>query len=396
MIPPALLGAVESSTPALPPPVEGAGEGYVTVGGQRIVNFSSCDYLGLARHPAVLAAAADALTTWGLGSAAGRVLSGTTVIHQELEQRLARFVGSEQAVLHNSCWSANAGVFTTLGELARRSDTGLSVFSDRLNHASLIDGIRTIRPQVSHLTTYEHHPSGIERLRAQLQEHATGAAPVIVTDGVFSMEGDQAPLRQLVGLAREFGALLVVDDSHGTGVLGEQGRGTPETQGVLGEVDVITSTLGKALGGAGGGFVAATTAFATAVRTHSRPYTFSNNPPYPIVAATLAALDTLESGPELLAGLRRRVAQLREGIKTLGLEALPGEHPIVALVLGGDERAVAVSEALRQHQVYVNPLTHPIVPRGAARIRMQVCASHSPSDIDRLIHALAHAVSSPG
>ncbi|MFI7329768.1 aminotransferase class I/II-fold pyridoxal phosphate-dependent enzyme [Streptomyces rubiginosohelvolus] len=390
MIPPALVRAAESSTPAAPPLVQGAGPGSVQIDGQRFVNLASCDYLGLARHPAVLAAATDALTTWGLGSAATRVLSGTTEIHRRLEKRLARFVGNEDAVLHGSCWSANAAVFGTLAELARRSDTTLAVFSDRLNHASLIDGIRTIRAQVSHLSTFDHHTAdGIDQLHTQLQEYPEGAARVIVADGVFSMEGDQAPLRRLIGLAREFHALLVVDDSHGIGVLGDHGRGSAEAQQVLGQVDVITGTLGKALGGAGGGFVAGSIAFTTAVRALSRPFIFSNNPPFPVVAAALAALDVLEGDPDLLTTLRKRIGQLREGIDALGLQAIPGEHPIVPLVLGEDERAAAVSHALQQQQVYVNPITFPIVARGEARIRMQVSAAHTADDIDHIVHALA-------
>lgn len=392
MIPPDLVHAVESSTSASPPLVQGAGPGSVRIDGCRFVNLASCDYLGLARHPAVLAAATETLATWGLGSAAGRVLSGSTEAHRQLERRLGRFVGAEDAVLHGSCWSANAAVFGTLAELALRSNTTLAVFSDRLNHASIIDAVRAIRPQVSHLSTYDHYTNdttdGVDQLRTQLQEHADGAACVIVTDGVFSMEGDQAPLRRLVDLAREFHALLVVDDSHGTGVLGAHGRGSIEAQQVLGEVDVITSTLGKALGGAVGGFVAGSAPFTAAVRALSRPYIFSNNPPYPVVSATLAGLDVLDSDPSLLATLRERVRQLRDGIGSLGLETLPGAHPIVPLILGEEERAIAFSHALQQQQIYVTPMTFPIVGRGEARIRMQVSAAHTVEDVDQVLDAL--------
>lgn len=396
MIPPALAGAVDDTTPADPPLVQGAGPGSVRIAGRRYVNLASCDYLGLARHPAVLAAAADTLNVWGLGSAATRVLSGSTDLHRQLEARLGQFVGADDTVLHGSCWSANAAVFCTLAELARRSGTPLAVFSDRLNHASLIDAIRTVRPQVSHLSTYDHHGTdtdtdavdGISRLRAQLEGHTDNAARVIVTDGVFSMEGDQAPLRRLVDLAREFEALLVVDDSHGIGVLGARGRGTAEVQQVLGEVDVITGTLGKALGGAIGGFVAAAAPFAAAVRSLSRPYVFSNNPPYPVVAAALAALDVLERDPHPLVALRRRIAQLREGTDMLRLRTLPGEHPIVPLILGEEGRAAAVSQTLRLRHIYATPITFPLVRRGEARIRMQVSAAHTPDDIEQVIRSL--------
>lgn len=392
MIPPALAGAVDDTAPVDPPLVQAAGPGFVRIAGQRYVNLASCDYLGLARHPAVLAAAADTLDVWGLGSAATRVLSGSSALHRQLEAHLGQFVGTEDTVLHGSCWSANAAVFCTLAELARRSNTTLAVFSDRLNHASLIDAIRTVRPQVSHLSTYDHHGTdpedGIGRLRARLEELPGSAARVIVTDGVFSMEGDQAPLRRLVDLAREFEALLVVDDSHGTGVLGPRGRGSAEAQQVLGEVDVITGTLGKALGGAIGGFVAAAAPLTAAVRSLSRPYVFSNNQPYPVVAAVLAALDVLERDPNPLTALRRRTARLREGIDSLRLRSVPGEHPIVPLILGDEGHAVAVSRMLRQRHVYVTPITFPLVGRGEARIRMQVSAAHTADDIERVIRSL--------
>lgn len=393
MIPPALVRAVETSIPASPPLVQAAGPGSVRIDGRRFINLASCDYLGLAHHPAVLGAAADALRTWGLGSGATRVLSGSTEIHRQLEKRLAQFVGTEDAVLHGSCWGANAAVFGTIAELARRSDTTVAVFSDRLNHASLIDANRTIRSRVSHLFTYDHHASngsdGIDQLRANLQDHPDGTARVIVTDGVFSMEGDQAPLRDLVDLAAQFHALLVVDDSHGTGVLGTRGRGSIEAQQVLGEVDVVTGTLGKALGGAIGGFVAGSSPFTTAVRSFSRPYTFSNNPPCSVVAAALAALDVLDKDPHPLATLRERTGQLRDGIDSLGLPVLPGDHPIIPLILGSEQRATAVSHALRQQEIYVTPVAFPIVGRGEARIRIQVSAAHTTDDIEHVLHALA-------
>lgn len=388
MIPAALQSAAGTVVPADPPLIQGAGPGAVDLGGHRYVNLAACDYLGLARHPQVLGAAVEALRTWGLGAAATRVLSGSTEKHRELERRLAGFVGCEDAVLHSSCWSANAGVFGTLAELAKRSGSSLAIFSDGLNHASLIDGIRTIRPQVSRLETFDHE-DGVDGLRALLEQHDDErAARVIVTDGVFSMEGDHAPLQRLVSLASEFEAVLIVDDSHGTGVLGDHGRGTMEAEGVLGEVDVVTGTLGKALGGAGGGFVAASSDFATAVRGLSRPYTFSNNPPYSVVAAALAALDLLETDDSPLAALRDRTRRLRSGLAQIGLETVGGEHAIVPLILGDEDRTAAVAASLQARRVYATPMVFPIVGRGEARIRMQVSAAHREADIDQVLHAL--------
>lgn len=389
MIPSGLSAAMAAVTPAVPPLIDSAGPGAAYIDGQRFINLASCDYLGLARHPEVLDAAASALQTWGLGSAATRILSGGTKIHRQLESRLAGFVGCEDSVLHGSCWTANAAVFGTLAELASRSDTTLAVFSDRLNHASLIDAIRTVRSRVAHLGTYDHDDAGIEKLREQLRSDASGAVRVIVTDGVFSMEGDQAPLRRLVELAAEFEALLVVDDSHGTGVLGERGRGSHEAQDVLGQIDVITSTLGKALGGAIGGFVAGSEAITAAIRALSRPYIFSNNPPYAVVAATLAALDVLERDTFLLTTMRARIQQLRAGVRDLGLETLAGEHPIVPLMLGSEESAKSVSRLLLDRHIYATAMSFPVVPRGEARIRMQVSAAHSSQDIEDVIAALA-------
>lgn len=252
--------------------------------------------------------------------------------------------------------SVNIGV---LGDLARRSDTMLAIFSDRLNHASLIDGIRTIRPQVSHLGTYDHDDAGVDRLREELEQYAEDAARVIVTDGVFSMEGDQAPLQTLVNLAVEFGALLIVDDPHGTGVLGARGCGSIEAQGVLGEVDVITSTIDKALGGAGADSSPVRPRSRQLLRALSRPYIFSNNPPYPVVAATLATLDLLETDTGPLAALRERIVQLCAGLDVLGLETVPGEHPIVPLVLGDEDCTARVAHALQERQIYVTRWSSP-------------------------------------
>ena len=368
------------------PPVRQAGPGRVTVadGGPALVNMACCDYLGLARHPAVLEAAHRALDAWGLGSAAGRVLSGNTVLHRHLEERLAQWVGCEEAVLHGSCWAANGAVFAALAALAETAGQRLAVYSDRLNHASIIDGIRAQHRAVARLGLYRHD-DGLDGLSRQLAEPPPDAVPVIVTDGVFSMEGDLAPLRDLCDLADRSGALLVVDDSHGTGVAGATGRGTAQAHGVLGRADIITGTLGKALGGAVGGFAAGPRPLMAALRSLSRPYVFSNNPPPSMAAGALAALDVLGSDPAPLADLRARVRQLRTG---LGPGALPGDHPIVPVIIGSGQDARSAAGAMRAAGIYVTALAHPVVPRGRARLRLQVSALHSSEDIARVLLAL--------
>ncbi|AHH99021.1 hypothetical protein KALB_5659 [Kutzneria albida DSM 43870] len=362
--------------------------GRISMGHRELINMASCDYLGLARHPAVVRAAHDALDDWGLGTAAGRALSGTTVLHRDFERRLASWVGCEDAVLHSSCWAANAAVFATLTVLANQARRPLAVFSDRLNHASIIDGIRAQRSAVAHLVLYDHH-AGLDDLRHGLTTVPTDAVKVIVTDGIFSMEGDQAPLRALRTLAEEYGALLVVDDSHGNGVVGPHGRGTAESQQLLGRIDVITGTLGKALGGAIGGFVAGPRALTSTLRSMSRPYTFSNNPPPSVVAGAHATLDVLAGHDSPLATLRTRVEQLRSGVIALQLPTWPGKHPIVPVVIGDEHAAQELSANMIRTGVFVTALTYPVVPRGAARLRLQVSAAHAESAIDHVLNVLA-------
>ena len=354
-----------------------------------MVNMASNDYLGFARDPRLLAAARDAMERWGIGTAAGRVLSGTTGVHVELERKLARWLDCESAVLHASCWSANGAVLAVLAELAERATTPLAVFSDRLNHASIIDAIRSQRRSIERLVLYSH--SDLDQLRAELDRPANGEIRVIISDGVFSMEGDMAPVGKLVDLAGEFEALLIVDDSHATGVAGPTGRGSAEAEGVLGEVDVVTGTLGKALGGAVGGFVAGPERLMQALRQLSRPYVFSNNPPVTVAAASAAALDILEHDPQPLANLRERATQLRAGIDALGLSTHPGEHPIVPVLLGDEDRARAVSRQLQDSGVFATSLEFPVVARGEARIRLQASASHQPAAIDLVLRALRPA-----
>jgi glycine C-acetyltransferase len=380
---------VDRAIGAEAPVVEAAAPGMVEVGGREMVNMASNDYLGLARDPRVIAAAHAALEDWGLGSAAGRVLSGNTAPHRDLERALAAWVGSSDAALFGSCWTANAAIFAVLGELAAEASSTLAVFSDRLNHASIIDAIRAQRRTISRVGVFDHDET-LDGLREQLGTAAGGdAVRVIVTDGVFSMEGDEAPLNALADLAEEFDALLIVDDSHGTGVVGATGRGTSEAQNAIGRIDVVTGTLGKALGGAIGGFVAGPERLMQLLRTTARPFVFSNNPPSTVVAGALKALELLAQDRELLDTLRARVRRLRDGIVGLGLRTVPGEHPIVPVLLGDEDVARAASARLADAGVFATALTFPIVPRDEARLRLQVSGAHSEDAIDQVLNALA-------
>jgi len=366
-----------------------AGPGHLTVEGRDLVNMASCNYLGFSRDPRVLAAAQDALQRWGLGTAATRTLSGSTTLHRELEQRLGEWVGTEDAVLFSSCWTANAAVFAMLATLAEQARRTLAVYSDRLNHASIIDGIRAQRDAVTHLARYDRADLG--DLERQLAARSESVISIIVTDGVFSMEGDQAPLVALLELAEKHEALLVVDDSHGVGVVGVTGRGCAEAQGVLGQVDVVVGTLGKALGGAVGGFAATSAALAAWMRASSRPFIFSNNPPVPVVAGALSALDVLTETREPLDTLRARTQRLRDGITELHLRTVAGNNPIVPIIVGDEERALTMSRSLRHHGVFATSLAYPIVPRGEARLRLQVSAAHTVDDIDLAVAGLREA-----
>lgn len=370
------------------PIAAGLGPGEVTIGGRVLVNLAGSDYLGFARDPRVLTAAHAALDEWGLGSAAGRVLSGNTAPHRKLEHVLAAWIGTADAALLGSCWTANAAIFAALAELAIQASTTLSVFSDRSNHASIIDAIGAQRRAVSHLGLFAHD-DGLADLGRQLAGVGAASTKVIVTDGVFSMEGDQAPLAWLIELADAFGAMVIVDDSHGTGVVGLTGRGTAEAQDQLGRVDVVTGTLGKALGGAIGGFAAGPDWLMRLLRSTARPFVFSNPPPVAVIAGALAALDILEHDPAPLSTLGARVRRLRTGVEELGLRIHPGEHPIMPVMLGDEALAREAGEHLMRAGVFAPALTFPIVPRGEARLRLQVSAAHSVAAVDRVLDALA-------
>ncbi|WP_329477691.1 glycine C-acetyltransferase [Kribbella sp. NBC_01484] len=350
------------------------------VGGEILVNFASNDYLGLAADPEVLESAQRALRDLGLGVTAGRVLCGTREIHGELEAAIADLVGAEDAVLYSSCFDANLGTFDAL---LGRDD---AVFSDALNHASLIDGIR-----LTSARRYVFGHADLDELERNLAACADARHRLIVTDGVFSMDGDIAALPQLAELAQHYDAALMVDDSHATGVLGATGAGTAEYYGLDGRIDVLTGTLGKALGGGAGGFVAGSHAVVETLRQVSRPYIFTNAMSPPLAAAALTAIRIARGHPELRERLAANTAWLRTALQDLGYDVLPGEHPIIPVMLRGGSLARDVAAALRRDGVLAFALSHPVVPAGEERIRVQVSASHTTNQLELAAAAFGRA-----
>jgi glycine C-acetyltransferase len=358
------------------PLVELEGMGEVLV-------LSSNDYLGLANHPAVVEAGIEGLRRYGAGTASVRFICGLFEPQVELERDLASFLGTESALSFVSCWTANQALLDTL------CDAHTWVLSDELNHASIIDGIRLARPGGK--AVYRHGDT--DHLASLLAEVPTGSRVLVITDGVFSMEGDLAPLPDLVALSHAHGATLIVDDSHGLGVLGGGGRGVAEHFGLTDEVDVITGTLGKALGGAAGGFVAGSAALCEVLEQRSRPQLFSNALPPTVSCSARAALAELAAHPELVARLHANVERFRSGVAELGLEPLPGESAIVPIIVGETSRAIELSERLLGEGVFVTGFGYPVVPEGTARIRAQLSAALTPELIDRALAAFASVAS---
>ncbi len=348
----------------------------VRVGGGEVLNLCANNYLGLADHPALIAAAQEALDRWGFGMASVRFICGTQEIHKELEARLSAFLGTEDTILYGSCFDANGGLFETL--LGPED----AVISDALNHASIIDGIRLCKAQ-----RFRYANCDMDELEAHLQAASGARRRLIATDGVFSMDGYVAKLDEICDLAERYDAMVMVDDSHAVGFVGEGGRGTPELHGVMDRVDIVTGTLGKALGGASGGYTSGRAEIVALLRQRSRPYLFSNTLAPPIVAASLKVLELLESGGELRARLRENTARFRSRMTELGFDVLPGDHPIAPIMYGDAALAGRTADAMLERGIYVIAFSFPVVPKGAARIRTQMSAAHSLDDIDRAIAA---------
>jgi glycine C-acetyltransferase len=348
----------------------------ITVGNQRLLNFCANNYLGLADHPAMITAAQQALDRWGFGMASVRFICGTAEIHKELEHRLAGFLGTEDAILYSSCFDANGGLFETL---LGPEDT---VISDELNHASIIDGVRLCKA-----TRLRYANRDMADLEAKLRESQSARYRLIATDGVFSMDGYVAPLDAIVELAERYSSLVMVDDSHAVGFMGRTGAGTPELFGVQDRVDIVTGTLGKALGGASGGYTAAHKEIVEILRQRSRPYLFSNSLAPSIAAAGIAMLDLLETSVELLQRLRENTAYFRAEMVARGFEIPESDHPIVPIMIGDAVEAAEMADRLLAEGIYVRAFSFPVVPRGKARIRTQMSAAHSRADLDQAITA---------
>ncbi len=349
-------------------------------GGRQVLNFCANNYLGLADHPDLIAAAKQALDTHGLGMASVRFICGTNDLHGELEAKIASYVGQEDAILYAACFDANGGVFEPLfGETD-------AIISDSLNHASIIDGIR-----LSKAARYRYANGDMDDLEVQLKAARQNSARriVIVTDGVFSMDGYFANLPDIRKLADIYGALIMVDDCHATGFIGHQGRGTPSKFGV--SVDILTGTLGKALGGSMGGYIAAAKPIIDLMRQRSRPYLFSNSLPPAITAAASRAIDLAQAGDHLRQRLFENMHRFRTGMSTAGFSLLPGDHPIIPVMLGEAKVAQDLAARLFEHGIYVSGFFFPVVPKGKARIRTQMSAAHSPKDIDAAIYAFTQA-----
>jgi glycine C-acetyltransferase len=348
----------------------------IAVGDQTLINFCANNYLGLADHPAMITAAQQALDRWGFGMASVRFICGTAEIHKELERRIAHFLGTDDAILYSSCFDANGGLFETL------LGPDDAVISDELNHASIIDGVRLCKA-----VRMRYANRDMADLEAKLGESQGARHRLIATDGVFSMDGYVAPLDAIVELAERYRALVMVDDSHAVGFVGPKGAGTPELFGVQDRVDIVTGTLGKAMGGASGGYTAAHAEIVEMLRQRSRPYLFSNSLAPSIAAAGIATLDLLETSGELLQRLRENTAYFRSEMAARQFEIPESDHPIVPIMIGDAVEAAAMADRLLTEGIYVRAFSYPVVPRGKARIRTQMSAAHSREDLDQAITA---------
>jgi glycine C-acetyltransferase len=360
----------------------GSAQGPVVtlVDGRELINLCANNYLGLANHPEVVAAAQQGLSRYGYGVASVRFICGTQSVHRELEQRLSAYLWTDDAILYSSCFDANGGLFETL------LDENDAVISDALNHASIIDGIRLCKAR-----RLRYANNDLDQLEQALRDSQDARVRLIATDGVFSMDGSIARLREICDLADRYSALVMVDDSHATGFIGDLGRGTHELRGVIGRIDILTGTLGKALGGASGGYVAARKEIVAWLRQRSRPYLFSNSIAPPVAAATIKVLELLEGSAHLRDKLHANAAYFRKGLQSLGFDLLPGEHPIIPVMLGDAPMAVRLAERMQENGVYVVAFAFPVVPHGKARIRTQMNAAHSREQLDQVISAFGRS-----
>jgi len=356
--------------------IESPQRAAITVGGREVLNFCANNYLGLADDPRLVHAAQEGLARWGLGLSSVRFICGTQTIHKDLEAAISRFLATEDTILYTSCFDANGGLFETL--LGDQD----AVISDALNHASIIDGIR-----LSKAARHRYEHADMADLERCLRETRGARSRLIATDGVFSMDGDVAPLAAICDLAERHDALVMVDDSHATGFVGPTGRGTPEYCGVAGRVDIITSTLGKALGGASGGFTTGRREIVTLLRQRSRPYLFSNTLAPAIVAASLACLDLISTTTDRRDRLEANTRWFRRAMTEAGFRIRPGVHPIVPIMLGDARLAQAMAADLLDEGIYVVGFSYPVVPKGQARIRVQVSAAHEPAHLERAVAA---------
>ena len=344
--------------------------------GETVVNFCANNYLGLSSHPKVIEAAHKTLDTWGYGMSSVRFICGTQDIHKQLEQKIAKFLGTEDSILYAACFDANGGVFEPL------FDKECAILTDALNHASVIDGIRLCKAQ---RFIFKHND--MKDLEEKLKEAQSAKYRIVVTDGVFSMDGDIAKLDEIVPLAEKYDALTMIDDAHATGFVGKTGRGSPEYRGVMGKIDMITGTMGKALGGASGGFTSGRKEIIDMLRQRSRPYLFSNTVAPAVVGASIAVLDLLTETTELRDKLEWNTKYFRDNMTKAGFQIRPGEHPIVPIMLGDAKLANDMARDLLDKGIYVIGFSYPVVPKGEARIRVQLSAGHEKKHLDRAIEA---------
>ena len=356
--------------------IESQQSAEIQVGGSTVLNFCANNYLGLANHPKLIKAAQDGLEKWGFGLSSVRFICGTQSIHKQLETKIAEFLGLDDAILYSSCFDANGGLFETI--LGPED----AIISDQLNHASIIDGVRLCKAK-----RYRYANNNMEELENILKESQDARTRLISTDGVFSMDGYVAQVDKICDLAEKYDALVHVDDSHATGFFGPNGRGSYEFRGAMGRVDIITSTLGKAMGGASGGFTAARQEIVDILRQRSRPYLFSNTLAPAITAASIAVLDLLSQSSDLREKLVENTKYFREKMTAVGFDIKPGEHPIVPIMFGDAKLAADIAASMLEKGIYVIGFSFPVVPKGEARIRTQISAAHSREHLDKAIQA---------